>query len=199
MESFALSFASMLLALVIVLGLAYVVLRILRSRMQPRGPKGTAGDDALRFVRALPVGAKERVVIVEHPYRPNYRIVSKTEPKERSRSVYRFEVKIPAGKTAKLEVAEEQDLATPVPLARIDGSSLRFFLECELTNAKAKTALEKVVTIQDKVAATQKETAQSQQQLAEIARDQERLRANIKEMPQTAAAYKRYLEKFDSQ
>ena len=66
MESFALSFASMLLALVIVLGLAYVVLRILRSRMQPRGPKGSASDEALRFVRALPVGAKERVVIVEH-------------------------------------------------------------------------------------------------------------------------------------
>lgn len=66
MESFALSFASMLLALVIVLGLAYVVLRILRSRMQPRGPQGTGSDEALRFVRALPVGAKERVVIVEH-------------------------------------------------------------------------------------------------------------------------------------
>jgi flagellar protein FliO/FliZ len=66
MESFALSFASMLLALAIVLALAYVVLRIMRSRMQPRGPQGSGTDDALRFVRALPVGAKERVVIVEH-------------------------------------------------------------------------------------------------------------------------------------
>jgi flagellar protein FliO/FliZ len=66
MESFALSFASMLLALGVVLVLAWLVLRVLRSRMQPRGPAGTAGDDALRFVRALPVGAKERVVIVEH-------------------------------------------------------------------------------------------------------------------------------------
>jgi flagellar protein FliO/FliZ len=66
MESFALSFASMLLALAIVLGLAYVVLRIMRARMQPRGPQGSNSDEALRFVRALPVGAKERVVIVEH-------------------------------------------------------------------------------------------------------------------------------------
>jgi flagellar protein FliO/FliZ len=66
MESFALSFASMLLALVIVLALAWVVLRFLRSRLQPRGPQGTDSDDALRFVRALPVGAKERVVLVEH-------------------------------------------------------------------------------------------------------------------------------------
>jgi flagellar protein FliO/FliZ len=66
MESFALSFASMVLALAIVLGLAWVVLRFMRSRMQPRGPHGSTSDDALRFVRALPVGAKERVVIVEH-------------------------------------------------------------------------------------------------------------------------------------
>jgi len=63
MESFALSFASMLLALVLVLGLAWVVLRVMRARLQP-GAKGK-GDDVLRFVRALPVGAKERVVIVE--------------------------------------------------------------------------------------------------------------------------------------
>jgi flagellar protein FliO/FliZ len=77
MESFALSFASMLLALVIVLGLAWVVLRFLRARMEGGGRggllsavrgtvRGTGNDDALRFVRALPVGAKERVVIVEH-------------------------------------------------------------------------------------------------------------------------------------
>lgn len=66
MESFALSFASMLLALVFVLGLAYVVLRIMKARMQPRATPGGGPDDSVRFVRALPVGTKERVVIVEH-------------------------------------------------------------------------------------------------------------------------------------
>ena len=67
MESFALSFASMLLALTFVLGLAWIVLRLLRARLQgPRDSKGVAGDDVLRFVRALPVGTRERIVIVEH-------------------------------------------------------------------------------------------------------------------------------------
>ncbi|HTP70660.1 MAG TPA: flagellar biosynthetic protein FliO [Burkholderiaceae bacterium] len=67
MESFALSFASMLLALAVVIGLAWVALRLLRDRLQPRAKPGVVStDDALRFVRALPVGAKERVVIVEH-------------------------------------------------------------------------------------------------------------------------------------
>jgi len=67
MESFALSFASMLLALGVVIALAWFALRLLRDRMQPRVKAGGGNaDDLLRFVRALPVGAKERVVIVEH-------------------------------------------------------------------------------------------------------------------------------------
>lgn len=66
MESFVLSFASMLLALGLVLAIAWGLLRLMRGRMQPRVRNGKGGDDALRFVRALPVGAKERIVIVEH-------------------------------------------------------------------------------------------------------------------------------------
>lgn len=66
MESFALSFASMLLALGVVIVVAWFALRLLRDRLQPRAKASGAGDDMLRFVRALPVGAKERVVIVEH-------------------------------------------------------------------------------------------------------------------------------------
>ena len=66
MESFALSFASMVLALAVVVVLAWVVLRLLASRLQPRARQGTEGDDMLRYVRALQLGAKERVVLVEH-------------------------------------------------------------------------------------------------------------------------------------
>jgi flagellar protein FliO/FliZ len=65
MESFALSFASMVLALVVVIVIAWLVLRLLRDRLQPRAT-AAGGGDLLRFVRALPVGAKERLVIVEH-------------------------------------------------------------------------------------------------------------------------------------
>lgn len=64
MESFALSFASMLVALALVLALAWLVLRLARSRLQRPGPAGD--DESLRFVRALQLGAKERVVVVEH-------------------------------------------------------------------------------------------------------------------------------------
>jgi len=66
MESFALSFVSMLLALGVVLALAWLALRAMRARMAPRGLLRAGDEDALRFVRAISVGARERVVIVEH-------------------------------------------------------------------------------------------------------------------------------------
>jgi flagellar protein FliO/FliZ len=67
MESMMSSFASMLLALVAVLALAWFVLKLMRSRLQPGAAKsGKGSDDVVRFVRALAVGTKERVVIVEH-------------------------------------------------------------------------------------------------------------------------------------
>jgi flagellar protein FliO/FliZ len=66
MESFAVNFTGMLLALTAVIAVAWLALRLLRDRLQPGARRGQVGGDALRFVRALPVGAKERVVIVEH-------------------------------------------------------------------------------------------------------------------------------------
>ena len=65
MDSFAMNFVVTMLALGFVLAVAWLALRFLKGRLQPRGLPGR-GDDALRFVRALPVGTKERVVIVEH-------------------------------------------------------------------------------------------------------------------------------------
>src|SRR5262249_794004 len=50
----------------------------------------------------------DRTLLIEHPFRPDFHLVSKEQPKERARDVYRFEVKLPAGKTAKEEVTEER-------------------------------------------------------------------------------------------
>jgi flagellar protein FliO/FliZ len=69
MEPFVSNFARMLAALALVLALAWIALRVLRDRLgggTARLPGAAASGEALRFVRALPVGTKERVVLVEH-------------------------------------------------------------------------------------------------------------------------------------
>ena len=59
-------FIGMVIALAVVLGLAYVCLRVLRQ-WQDRGLGTRDGEPAreLRFVRALAVGQRERLMLVE--------------------------------------------------------------------------------------------------------------------------------------
>ncbi len=65
MENFASSMLSMLIALAFVLALAWVSIRVLKRMHQGRGGPGSASE-ALTFVRALPVGARERVVVLSY-------------------------------------------------------------------------------------------------------------------------------------
>lgn len=50
----------------------------------------------------------ERTLIIEHPIRSNWKLINPMKPAEKTRDMYRFEVKVPAGKTVKFEVVEEQ-------------------------------------------------------------------------------------------
>src|SRR5262245_29892800 len=141
----------------------------------------------------------ERVVLIEHPYRPEFHLVGDLKPAERTRLQYRFEVKVPAGKDATQEIVEERDLVQTVALTNFDEQQIRFFLQQPVLSDAVRKALEQTVNLRGKLAGVQRELEQVNQSLKQIEQEQGRLRANLKEMPPTAAAYKRYLEKFDQQ
>ncbi len=141
----------------------------------------------------------DRTVLIEHPFRPDFSLVSKDKPSERARDVYRFEVKLPAGKTASREIIEERDVNTNIALNNSDDQTMRFFISQPIVSEKVKAALGQAVELKSKLSATQREIQQQERQLKVIVDDQVRLRANLKEMPPTAEAYKRYLKKFDDQ
>jgi hypothetical protein len=141
----------------------------------------------------------ERMMIIEHPYRQEYKLVLPDKPAERSRDVYRFELKVPAGKTATQEIVEERDFLQQIAINNMDDQSMRIFLNSNVTSEKVREALAKAVELKSRLAQTQRDVAELNRQYQEISQDQTRLRANLKELPPTAAAYKRYLEKFDQQ
>jgi hypothetical protein len=141
----------------------------------------------------------DRTVLVEHPRRAEFRLCSKDKPREEAADVYRFEKKLDAGKTVSFKVVEENDVKRDNFLVQLSAETVRWYLQCEFEDAKAKAAFEKLQTLHGKIIATNEDRARVKQQLDDIKADQDRLRANLKEMPATSAAYKRYLEKFDKQ
>jgi hypothetical protein len=142
---------------------------------------------------------QDRLVLIEHPVRPGFQLVSKDKPAETARDVYRFELKVPAGKTATETVIEERDLTSTALLTNSPDEQVRIFLQSPVVSAKVKEGLKKAQGLRWEWARTQREVGEQQRQLQAITEDQTRLRANLREVPQSSPLHKRYLDKLGKQ
>jgi hypothetical protein len=75
-------------------------------------------------------------VLIEHPYRPDFRLTSKDQPAERARDVYGFELKLPAGKSASETVTKERDLVSQAQLSNADDNSIRVLIRSSATRSR---------------------------------------------------------------
>jgi len=86
----------------------------------------------------------DRQVLVEHPVRKDWKLEAPRKPNEQTRDVYRFEVAVPAGKNAWLEVVEAQVQTDRATLAF--GSATGQLLDFNLSGFNAEV---QVVTKSD--------------------------------------------------
>ncbi len=141
----------------------------------------------------------DRVVLIEHPYRPEFELVSKTKYAERARDVYRFEVKVPAGKDATLDIVEERNAVSTVQINNAADDTIRFFLSQKITSEKVKQALEHAQQLKAKRSTIERNLNQARVELKEITDDQARIRQNLPVLPQTSDAFKTYVKKLADQ
>jgi hypothetical protein len=141
----------------------------------------------------------ERLVLVEHPYQPGMTLVAPGKAAERTRDLYRFEVKAEPNKPVKLEVIEDQQRVDQTELTNLDNDNVLLYIRMRATSPKVKEALEQALKLKSELASTQKEITREEQDLEKIEKDQARMRENMKAMPPTSDAYRRYLKKFDTQ
>jgi hypothetical protein len=143
----------------------------------------------------------DRTVLIEHPVNAadNCRVIAKVKAVEETAGLMRFELRVPAGKSARLEVLEVRELTEQVALSSCNEQALQHLLKTVTTSDAVKQAVQKALDLKGKLSATQRQLGRLQGELQGIARDQERLRANLKELPPSTAAHKRYVEKFDRQ
>ena len=142
---------------------------------------------------------QERTLLIEHPFRPEFKLVSTEKPAEQARDVYRFEVKVSVDKTAELTVTEERDVVQNIALTDSPDDTVRIFLASNVTSEKVQAALKKALELKSKLEATRSERARHQNEFESIRKDQERMRENLKVLPQTSDAYKRFVNDFDTQ
>jgi Domain of unknown function (DUF4139) len=143
----------------------------------------------------------ERLVLVEHPYQPALTLVSPEKAAERTRDVYRFEVKAEPNKTAKLEVIEEQQRVDELAITNSEDDAIQLFVRASVASPKVKKALEDALELKQQVAKAEHEIRREEQALVVIEKDQSRIRANMERLPQTSASelLERYRKKLGDQ
>jgi hypothetical protein len=142
---------------------------------------------------------QDRTVLIEHPFRADFKLVSPEKPTERARDVYRFELSVPKGETVKQEVIEERDVVSQVVLSNANDQTIRFFLTAPVSSKAVQEALKRALELKNTLSVTQRDLAQLQRQLKDITDDQARLRANLKATPESSETFKRYVAKLDKQ
>jgi len=143
--------------------------------------------------------AEPRLVLVEHAFRSDWKLVEPSQPFERTPTVYRFQVPVPAGQSAKLTVKEEHLDSESVGLVDADLNTLLLYSRHAAIDPKVKATLEKVVGYRNALADLQRRIGQSDQQLTGLAQEQTRIRDNMKVLPQNSELFARYVKELDQQ
>ncbi|VTR97687.1 DUF4139 domain-containing protein [Tuwongella immobilis] len=143
----------------------------------------------------------DRTLLIEHPNRKNqgFNLVNTVKPVEETAELWRFEMPIAAGKSGSLTIAEERDQQETVAISNTNDDQIRFFINQEQVSDGLKAKLQEALTLKAKMDNAKRELQKVLADIQRITQDQNRLRQNLREVPQASEAYKRYLKKFDDQ
>lgn len=144
-------------------------------------------------------GDKPRTALIEHPFNPEFTLVAPKQPTERTPSLYRFEVTVPAGKSGTLSVVQERPIAEGIALLNGDINTLQIYVTRDKVPEKIKVALQGVVTRRLKIGELQAQLKNTEAEIQAIDNDQDRIRKNMSPLDRASALYKRYVQQLDEQ
>jgi hypothetical protein len=144
-------------------------------------------------------GARNRTVLIEHPFQPEWTLVAPKEPAERARTVYRFAVPVSAGKSAKLSVVEERTVEQSVAVTSMQTGTIDFYVKSQVVSKSVRDALSKLLVLKQKLAGTMDQKARIETRVREIEADQDRIRANMDRLAQNSELYKKYVKTLTDQ
>jgi hypothetical protein len=127
------------------------------------------------------VDAKAKILVIEHPVRPEYKLVNQ-KPAETTASAYRFEVRVAPAGTEKFPVIEERVYESSIGLANLTPDVLVSYVQNKALSEAARRQLEWIVELKKQLADTDRAIRQTEEQINELGRDQERIRQNLRSL-----------------
>jgi len=124
------------------------------------------------------VEQKAKALVIEHPARPEYKLVS-LKPTETTANAYRFELKLAAGATEKFPVLEERIYETSTAVTNLTPDVLASYIQNKALSEAARKQLEELLTQKRLIADADRSFRVAEQEINDLATDEDRLRRNI--------------------
>jgi hypothetical protein len=142
---------------------------------------------------------KQKLVLIEHPWRADWQLSLPGQPAERTRQAYRFALSVAAGQTAHLQVREEKPLQQSVTLTDAGPDLLAYYVQAAQVSPSVKAALQRVLALRDRLDRTIQQRRRLEQRVQEITQEQTRIRDNMGRLAQNSELYNRYVHKLNQQ
>jgi hypothetical protein len=121
-----------------------------------------------------------RTVIIEHPVRQGWELAKDLKPDETTESYYRFKVSVKPKESSKLEVEETHPEVSQMVLSNLTENQVELLARQKRLTPEMEAAFRKILDQKNAVAALDNKIQSRQQDVANISRDQTRIRENMK-------------------
>lgn len=142
---------------------------------------------------------KDKTLVIEHPIRQGWKLVSEEKPFETTDALYRFKEQVPAGKIAKLTVREELVQDETIAILPADFGQIEFYSRTGQIPANVRDALAKAAALKRAMVDTQRQIEERQNKIQTITAEQLRIRDNMRVIDRNTDYYTRLLKKLNSQ
>ncbi|HZR24568.1 MAG TPA: DUF4139 domain-containing protein [Vicinamibacterales bacterium] len=146
--------------------------------------------------------AAPRTIVIEHPIRAGWALVSRATPVETSLSAYRFSTSVGAHSTATLTVDERRPTESRYTIADLDDRQLTLFLRESHESPELERALAPIRTTKATLASLAADVAAHERAIKDLSADQTRMRENMRAMKDSGdekRLLKRYVAELDAQ
>ena len=143
--------------------------------------------------------AKAKTVLIEQPYRADWKLTEPKESTERTRDLYRFSITVDPGKSAMLRVKETLPLQESIFLMESGIDQIVYYQQAKEVSPKVKEALQRVVQLRSKLDDARAQRTRLDQRTSEITAEHTRIRENMQRLQQNSDLYTRYVKKLDQQ
>ncbi|MEK7763662.1 MAG: DUF4139 domain-containing protein [Nitrospirota bacterium] len=143
--------------------------------------------------------AKAKTVLIEQPYRADWKLAEPKEPTERTRDLYRFSVAVDPGESATVRVKETLPVQESILLMESGIEQIVYYQQAKEVSQKVKEALQRVVHLRSKLDDARAQRTRLDQRTSEITAEHTRIRENMQRLQQNSDLYTRYVKKLDQQ